>query len=59
MSPLRLNIRTPLRLTVSGSRGSARFTAFWTLTRLMSVSEPDSKVISRMYMPVLPLVLLK
>ena len=35
--------RTPWRVTSSGSEGSARFTAFWTLTIAMSVSVPGLK----------------
>ena len=43
MSDERLFTWTPWRVTSSGSLGSARLTAFWTLTCAMSVSVPGLK----------------
>ena len=43
MSDERLLTWTPWRVTSSGSSGSARLTAFWTLTIAMSVSVPGWK----------------
>ena len=45
VSEERLFTSTPWRVTSSGSFGSARLTAFWTLTMAMSVSVPGLKYI--------------